>query len=69
MEFREEITTGNVSLGLLDIESAFETKELDEPGNCDREKIGIIWRNYLKCSTEKQKEHIIELLGDMKERV
>ena len=42
MEFREEITTGNVSLGLLDIESAFETKELDEPGNCDREKIGII---------------------------
>lgn len=42
MEFREEITTGNVSLGLLDIESAFETKELDESGKCDRERIEII---------------------------
>lgn len=35
----QEITTGNVSLGLLDIKSAFETKELDESGKCDRENI------------------------------
>lgn len=50
MEFREEITTGNVSLGLLDIERVhLKQRELDESGKCDRKNRNYLNRKHVKA--------------------